>query len=86
MDGLAPEKIYADLRPAYRQAGVTFKYSYDHPIHTLRHFGAQFWLGVTGFNRAVVAKIGGWKAEKTLEDHYGGVPDDVVRGFAGSLL
>lgn len=86
MNGIKPESIYEELRPAYRAAGVEFEYSYARPIHTLRHFGAQYWLAETGFNRAVVAKIGGWLAEKTLEDHYGGVPEDVVRGFVGTVL
>jgi hypothetical protein len=61
-------------------------YFQEHPIHALRHCGAQRLLQTTNYNRAVTAKLGGWDAEKTLEDHYGGVPDDVVRTVAGSLF
>jgi integrase len=84
--GKNPRRIYRELRTAYKKAEVTVEYFYQHPIHALRHSGAQRLLEKTGFNRAVVAELGGWEAEKTLEDHYGGVPLDIIRGVAGSLL
>lgn len=94
MDGFEPEDIYPFLRSAYAHVGARAQdpddpakdYFQTHPVHCLRHCGAQRLLQKTGFNRAVVAELGGWEAEKTLEDHYGGVPVDVVRGMAGSLL
>lgn len=86
MDGKKPEDIYPELKAAYRDAEITGEYFFIHPIHALRHSGAQRLLEKTQFNRAVVAELGGWEAEKTLEDHYGGVPVDIVRSVAGSLL
>lgn len=86
MDSLDPSDIYPLLRRAYAAVGATNEYFSKKPIHALRHCGAQRLLEKTNFNRAVVAELGGWEAEKTLEDHYGGVPEDIVRGFASSLL
>lgn len=86
MDGIKPKTIYAILRKVYREVGLTNEYFAKHPVHALRHCGAQRLLEKTGFNRAVVAELGGWEAEKTLEDHYGGVPEDIIRGIAGEVL
>lgn len=86
MNGFQPKQIYVELRRAYKVVGITNEYFYAHPIHALRHCGAQRLLEKTNFNRAVVAELGGWEAEKTLEDHYGGVPEDIIRGFAASIL
>lgn len=66
------------LRDAYSYAGLEVTYFYSKPFHALRHVGAQRYLELTNWNRAVVARLGHWLAEKTLEDHYGQVPDDVV--------
>lgn len=85
MLGRLPELIYPELRAAYQKAGVTVAYFFTRPIHALRHAGAQRLLEKTGFNRAVVAELGGWDSEKTLEDHYGGVPVDLIRSIAESL-
>ena len=94
MNGYDPDEIYPFLKEAYAIAGAhamdpqnpSRDYFQTHPIHSLRHCGAQRLLQKTGYNRAVTAELGGWEAEKTLEDHYGGVPVDIVRGVAGSLL
>ena len=95
MDSIDPQKtIYPILRAAYVACGIHAAdpenpqrdYFDEHPIHSLRHAGAMRLLRLTNYNRAVVAELGGWEAEKTLEDHYGGVPEDVIRSVAGSLL
>ncbi len=86
MNGLKPTQVYPELRTAYKSVGLDVEYFYIHPIHALRHVGAQWWLETTGWKRPVVARIGGWLAEKTLEDHYGGVPDDVFFGAVSMIL
>jgi len=94
MNGFEPADVYPFLKGAYAAAGVHAMdpedperdYFQEHPIHALRHSGAMRLLGRTNYNRAVVAELGGWEAEKTLEDHYGGVPVDVIRAVVGSIL
>ena len=48
------------------------------PLHFWRHMFAQHMLRQTDWNYTVVAKLGGWKDKKTLEDNYGQPPQDVV--------
>ena len=74
------QAVSAILREAYIHCGIaaTSAYFEMHPLHALRHVGAQRYLEKTNWNRAAVAKLGHWLAEKTLEDHYGGIPDDIV--------
>lgn len=94
MDGFAPEKVYPLLRQTYVHIAAHAAdpdnpekdYFQEKPTHALRHSGAQRLLRKTQFNRAVVAELGGWEDEGTLADHYGGVPEDVIRGVAGELL
>lgn len=94
MNGFQPQDIYPFLKAAYTAVGVhamdperpEYDYFQEHPIHCLRHSGAMRLLRHTNYNRAVVAELGGWEAEKTLEDHYGGVPVDVIRAVVGSIL
>ena len=90
--------IRSCLRSAYVEAGLYttqivngqevvkngVPYFFDHPIHSLRHCGAQRYLEKTNWNRTAAAKLGHWKAEITLELHYGDMPGDVVeRIFQG---
>lgn len=74
------QAVSATLKAAYIHCGIaaTSAYFEMHPLHALRHVGAQRYLERTNWNRAAVAKLGHWLAEKTLEDHYGGIPDDIV--------
>jgi hypothetical protein len=77
--------IRQNLKAAYEFAGATNPYFTMHSLHCLRHVAAQRLLRKTGWNRAVTAKLGGWEAEKTLEDHYGAVPEEVIRKAGSSL-
>ncbi|MHC4397271.1 MAG: site-specific integrase, partial [Planctomycetota bacterium] len=73
------------LRNLFREIDAKSLYFSMHPIHALRHCGAQRLLRKTDFNRAVVAVLGGWEAEKTLEDHYGAVPNQIIHKIGGAL-
>ncbi len=73
------DEIIPQLKAAYIGVGATNPYFTLRPLHSLRHIGAQRLLRKTNWNRAIVARLGGWEAEKALEDHYGAVPDEIVR-------
>lgn len=79
------DHIYQVLRFTFAKVGATVTYFDMHPLHALRHVGAQRLLVKTNWNRAVVAMLGGWNAEKTLEDHYGAVPSPIIHKIGGSL-
>lgn len=72
-------KVACDkLRACYTQVGITEEYAQMKPFHVWRHFGAMRYLSLTNWNRAVVAKLGHWLDEATLEDHYGAIPLQTV--------
>lgn len=77
--------ISDELKDLYRQLQATSDYFKMRPIHALRHVGAQRLLRKTNWNRAVVAVLGGWEAEKTLEDHYGAVPNEIIHKVGRAL-
>lgn len=79
------EFIKMRLRQIYHLIGATSPYFNSRPIHSLRHVGAQRLLRKTKWNRAVVAVLGGWNAEKTLEDHYGAVPNNIIHNIGNEL-
>lgn len=68
----------AYLKRIYREIGLTDPYFYAHPLHCLRHVGAHRLLKKTNYNYGIVAKLGGWKDEKTLKDCYGEMPDELI--------
>jgi len=73
-----PVEFRDDLRAAYRKIGLTEEYFYDHPIHTLRHVGAHYWLRRTNYSHSIVAKIGGWDSATILSEIYGDIPESVI--------
>lgn len=81
------DDIHEELRECYKAIEANSEYFFYHPIHALRHVGCQRLLRMPkiNYNRAVVAVLGGWEAEKTLEDHYGAVPDDIIHRMGSSL-
>jgi integrase len=72
------EQINARLKKLYTAIGLTDPYFFSHPTHALRHVGAHHWLGLTKYNYALVAKIGGWDDPTTLQKCYGEMPGEVV--------
>lgn len=68
------DRIRSQLKDAYRYVGLESEYFYDHALHCLRHAGGQRYLQASGYNRSLAKVMGHWKAEKTLEDHYGAIP------------
>lgn len=70
--------LRTDLRACYSYVEAQGEYFNMKPVHALRHVGAIRLLRKHAWNRAIVAKLGGWEAEKTLEDHYGAVPDELI--------
>jgi len=77
--------LRSDLRACYASVEAQGEYFTMKPVHALRHVGAIRLLRKNRWNRAVVAKLGGWEAEKTLEDHYGAVPDELIHEAGVSL-
>jgi len=75
----------ACLKRIYREIGLRDRYFYSHPLHCLRHVGAHRLLKKTKYNYGIVAKLGGWKDEKTLKDCYGEIPDEVILSVVKSL-
>jgi len=78
-DNLSEGKRFANemarkLKEYYEKLGVSEKYFYDHPIHSLRHISAHFWLRRTHWNYELVAKLLGWKTPQILRDCYGEFP------------
>lgn len=79
------KRVAQSLRELYGEIEANSEYFTMRPIHALRHVGAQRLLRKTDWNRAVVAVLGGWEAEKTLEDHYGAVPGAIIHKIGGGL-
>ena len=73
----ALKNIYRALNPP------GLEYSMAHPYHTLRHYGAHYWLRKCNYNHSVVAKIGGWHTADELKISYGEIPADVILGALG---
>lgn len=73
------------LKQIYNEVEAASPYFNMKPLHALRHTGAQRLLRKTDWNRAVVAVLGGWNAEKTLEDHYGAVPNNIIHNMGQKL-
>lgn len=76
----------AFMKTVYTRAGIDERYFHEHPIHGLRHAGAQRLLEITGWNYGLVARIGGWKSEDTLKNWYGAMPDHIVQKGAEKAL
>jgi integrase len=72
------DKVNKVLKTIYGKLGLTDPYFQQHPTHALRHVGAHHWLRITGYNYALVAKIGGWDDVGTLIKCYGEMPGDVL--------
>ena len=68
----------ANLKLVYERLGLSEPYFYAHATHALRHVGAHHWLGLTNYNYALVARIGGWDDVNTLIKCYGEMPASVV--------
>ena len=71
-------RMNSDLKTVYRRLGISEPYFFAHATHVLRHIGAHHWLGLTNYNYALVAKIGGWDDVNTLIKCYGEMPASVV--------
>ena len=69
--------LYQQLKPS------GLEYSLAHPYHTLRHYGAHYWLSKCNYNHAAVAKIGGWHTADELAASYGAIPAAVILGALG---
>jgi biotin operon repressor len=70
------QELCNKLRFIYGRLGVLEQEPYfdNKPVHALRHIGAHYWLGLTNYNYALVAEIGGWKTIDILKDCYGKMP------------
>lgn len=70
-------RMCANLKAAYKTAGITEPYAYKKPIHFLRHTGAHLWLMRTNYDYGLVAALG-WEDINTLRDCYGGLPPEIL--------
>lgn len=93
--------LMAQLREVYKVMGVSHLkpsirenpdtgYPMRKPFHTLRHFGAHFWLRKTNYNYGFVARIGDWKTIDELKDSYGEMPPEIIlelleKGIEGGI-
>lgn len=81
-DGTISENAVAELRDKYKKIyeiiGITENYFFEHAIHCLRHVSAHYWLFLTKYNYAIVAKIVGWKDIQTLILCYGEISDNLI--------
>jgi len=81
-----PNELRDVFRKAYRDVGLTDSYFYDHPLHTLRHVGAHYWLRRTNYSHSIVAKIGGWDSSEILRQVYGDIPETIIETVVRSGL
>ena len=77
-EAIVENGVLRDLRACYSVVEAQGEYFNLKPLHALRHVGAIRLLRKNNWNRAICAVLGGWEAEKTLEDHYGAVPDELI--------
>jgi len=66
------------------QGDKNSSYFVKHPVHALRHAGAQRLLRATNWNVAFVAKRG-WKTTQELIDSYGEMPPDMEAKALGEV-
>ncbi len=71
-------QLAQQLKEMYIAVGINREYPLKHVFHTMRHWGAHYWLKKKHYNHSLVAEIGGWHVVDELKKSYGKMPPEVV--------